>query len=68
MSEENASPTYYKVIIIYISKIAKPIEGDCLKQDKLSLTHKNVTNFFVVYELHTRPHDLNANFKLNIVY
>ena len=40
------------VLIYYnIDEIKVIFTGSCLKQPKLSITHKNVVNFYIVYEL-----------------
>ena len=40
-----------KLTYIHNFKIAVKFEGNSLKQDELSLTHGNVVNIFIVYEL-----------------
>ena len=39
------------MIDYYGSKERVKFIGSCLKQPKLSITHKNVVNFYIVYEL-----------------
>ena len=48
-------PTY-----IHSSKIAINCEETCLKQGKVSFTHNNVVNDFIVYELDIWSHDLST--------
>ena len=51
-----------KLTFIHNRKIAPKFEGNCLKQDYLSFTHRHVVNF--VYELDTLSVDLNDDFRL----
>ena len=39
------------MIDYYGSKVRVKFIGSCLKQPKLSITHKNVVNIYIVYEL-----------------
>ena len=38
---------------------------NCLKQGKITFTHRNVVNLFVDYEINMCSGALNTNFKLN---
>ena len=42
-----------KVTYIHSFTIAVKFEGNYLKQDKISFTHRNVIHFFIVFELGT---------------
>ena len=44
------------------SKIAVELKGSCLKPEKAILSHRNVVNLFIVYELDTCSRDLNTDF------
>ena len=52
-------PTY-----IHDYKLAVKYEGNCLKQNKVFLSHGNVVNVFIVYQLDTWSHDINTYFAL----
>ena len=48
---------------IIIKSVNLKFKGSCLKQeDKVAFTPKNVVNFFIVYELDSRPEDLDSDF------
>ena len=49
-----------KLIFIYNAEIAVKFVGNCVKQGKVSFTHKDVVNFFIAYELDICSHDLNG--------
>ena len=46
---DNSFPA--KLIHIHNSKVAVKFHGNCVKQDKVSFTHGNAVNAFIVYEL-----------------
>ena len=60
-TSDNSFPPKFSYINNF--KIAVTFEGN-LKQDKLSFTHRNAVNNFIVYELDTWSRKLNADFKL----
>ena len=46
------------------SKTALKFEENCLKQDKVSFTHRNVGKVSIVFELGTLARDSNVDFIL----
>lgn len=46
---DNSFPA--KLTYIHNSKVAVKFHGNCVKQDKVSFTHGNAVNAFIVYEL-----------------
>ena len=40
------------------------VNGNCLKQDRLSFLHRNVVNLYNTYELITQSTDLNTDVRL----
>ena len=61
MSDTSFAP---KFTYIHNSKIAVRFDRNCLKQDKVSLTHTNVVNVLTAYKLDLRSRDLGINFTL----
>ena len=53
-----------KLTYIHNPKIAVKFEGNCLKQEKVSFTHRNVVNIFIVYELVVWSRHLGTDFTL----
>ena len=55
-----------KNLLTYIhnSNISVKFEENCLKQNKVSFTHENVVNVFIVYQLDIWSRDLNSEFTL----
>ena len=45
-------------------KIQVKFDGSCLKQEKLTFTHKTIINFYIVYEINLRPLNLDSKFAL----
>ena len=44
------SQQFYPNTYIHNSKVPVKFEGNCMKQDKVSFTQKNLVNYFFVYE------------------
>ena len=64
---------YFKIFTCSIKELSEksitaPVtsefEVNCLKQDKVSFTHRIFVNFFIVYEFDTCLHDLHTDLKL----
>ena len=53
-----------KLPFLHNTKIGVKFEGNCLKQNKVSLSHGNVETYFIVYELVARSRDLKIYFAL----
>ena len=58
-SDDSFAP---KLTYIRNAKIVVKFKGNCLKQDKVSFTHRNIVNY--CYELDIWSRDLNTNFTL----
>ena len=41
--------------LCYNAKILIEFDGNCLKQEKLTFTHKEVVNIYIVYEINFWP-------------
>ena len=54
LSDNSLAPA---LTYIHNSRITVKFEGNCLKRDKVSFTHRNVVNFCIVYELDTWSRD-----------
>ena len=52
---------YYSVPRKYLS-----VNFNCLMQDTISFTHRNLINLFIVYKLDTWSRDLNMDFTINV--
>ena len=54
----------------FINDNEKWIKGDgsCLKQGKISFTHGNIINYFIVYKLDIRSRDLHADFTWSLYW
>ena len=52
------------MFLIHNGKIGTKYKENCLTEDKLSFTHRNVVNLFIVYELKTCSKDLITDFTL----
>ena len=48
---------------IYVRPIIK-FDGQCLKQNKVTFTHKNVVNIYIVYEINLWVYKHNDGFTL----
>ena len=61
-TNESLSP---KLVWMNNSRIRSEFKGSCLKQeDKAVYTPKNMVVYFIVYELDSRPWDLDTDFNL----
>ena len=54
-----------KSTFIHTKNVKVKFEENCLKPGKVCLTHKNVINLFIVYELDTVSHELNNDYILS---
>ena len=59
-SPATSDNSYTPKLIFIHNSISVTLEG--IKQDKVSFTHRNVVNVFIVYGLDTRWVDLNIDF------
>ena len=50
---------------IHNGRIRAKFKGNCLIQDKISFTYRNLVNVVIVYELDTWSRDLNTDFTLS---
>lgn len=57
--------TYPKLTFIHTKNVKVKFEENCLKPGKVCLTHKNVINLFIVYELDYVSHELNNDYILS---
>ena len=56
---------YRNILESYVStKIQIKLDGSCLKQDKITFTHKQVVNAYIVYEINLRSFTVAKDFAL----
>ena len=54
-------------LLIYCdTQIGERFDGSCLKQEKLTFTHKRVVNIYIVYEIILWPSSVGKDFLINI--
>ena len=51
--------------LLFITGIGTKYKGNCLAQDNMCFTHRNVVNLFIVYKLGTWARHLNTDFTLD---
>ena len=52
----------------YFTKIQVKFDGSCLKQEKVTFTHKQEVNIYIVYKINLWPFNVGKDFAFGILY